>query len=224
MSDMKPSAVKQIADTIVVIILAIIVSATINAFFLGTVRVKGTSMSDTLYGGGDIAVDKSANWFNRLFLGINDSPQYGDKVLLLNTKKVKRGDIIVFRAFHADGQSYVDPTGQQEQWIKRVIGIAGDEILIKEGSVYVNGELLSEPYLLEPYSTFVLNGELSVKVPEGKLFVMGDNRCNSTDSRRSNVGCIKTKDVIGKVILVLGKQSHKITFPKKLSNLEIVTI
>ena len=85
--------------------------------------------------------------------------------------------------------------------LKRVIGTAGDVIDIKEdGTVYVNGEILDEPYVNE--KAF---GECDIKlpyqVPDNRIFVMGDHRSTSVDSRSTSVGCIADEYVIGKVIL-----------------------
>lgn len=82
--------------------------------------------------------------------------------------------------------------------IKRVIGVPGDTVEIKDNVVYVNGDKLDESYIREP---MVNNQDMKVVVPEGKIFVMGDNRNNSLDSRSLMVGMIDyKKDVIGKVM------------------------
>lgn len=85
--------------------------------------------------------------------------------------------------------------------LKRVIGTAGDVIDISEdGTVYVNGEILDEPYVTEPAF-----GECDIKlpyqVPDNRIFVMGDHRTVSIDSRSTTVGCISEEFVIGRVIM-----------------------
>jgi signal peptidase I len=97
----------------------------------------------------------------------------------------QRGDIIVFHF----------PRNPEEEYIKRVIGLPGDEVEVKSGSVYVNGELLEEGYL---QVTTRYNG--AWKVPEGQLFVLGDNRNNSSDSH--DWGTVPMEYVIGKAVLV----------------------
>ena len=95
------------------------------------------------------------------------------------------GDIIVF---HYMGD-------KNEDYIKRVIGLPGDEVNIENGTVYVNGIALSEPYIAEfpAYSgTWV--------VPEGSLFVLGDNRNNSSDSHQW--GFVDLDDVVGKAVFI----------------------
>ncbi len=85
--------------------------------------------------------------------------------------------------------------------IKRVIGCPGDTIDIDftAGTVYRNGEALSEPYTAAP--TYLAEGaEFPLTVPAGQLFLMGDNRNDSLDSRSAEVGLIDTRDVLGKVL------------------------
>jgi signal peptidase I len=100
--------------------------------------------------------------------------------------EASRGDVIVF---------YYPPNPDQEPYIKRVIGLPGDRLRIETGEVYVNGNRLSEPYI--PVATHQ-GGEW--EVPEGSLFVMGDNRNNSSDSRAW--GMVPLENVIGKASLV----------------------
>lgn len=100
-----------------------------------------------------------------------------------------RDDLIVFHATPS------------EDYIKRVIGIPGDRVKVEEDVLYINDEPVEEPYLEEAkqnYSTFTDNfGE--VEVPEGHVFVMGDNRPSSLDSRR--IGTVSEEQIVGKVDL-----------------------
>jgi signal peptidase I len=95
------------------------------------------------------------------------------------------GDIIVF---HAPGVSDLD-------YIKRVIGLPGDEVRIDNGSVYVNDHPLYEPYISE-----IPNYTGSWTVPEGEYFVLGDNRNNSSDSHLW--GFVPEEDVVGRALLI----------------------
>ena len=96
-----------------------------------------------------------------------------------------RGDIIVFRF----------PLDPQRRFIKRVVGLPGETLSVHDGRVWINGTPLDEPYIAAPprYA-----GDW--QVPEGELFVLGDNRNNSSDSQ--NWGPLPLRDVIGKAVLV----------------------
>jgi signal peptidase I len=97
----------------------------------------------------------------------------------------KRGDIIVFHF----------PRDPKEEYIKRVIGLPGDEVEVKNNAVYVNGQHLDESYL-----KVTTNYIGTWKVPESQLFVLGDNRNNSSDSH--DWGTVPMDYVVGKAILV----------------------
>lgn len=99
-----------------------------------------------------------------------------------------RGEIIVFRY-------PADPT---RRFIKRVIGVPGDEVMIRGSVVYVNGQALSEEYIAEP----TRDDYGPVVVPEDAFFVLGDNRNASEDSRRPNVGFVPRDLIVGRALLV----------------------
>lgn len=105
----------------------------------------------------------------------------------------KRGDVIVFKS----------PEDEKKDFIKRVIGIAGDSVSLRDGYVYLNNEKLNELYLGPEVRTrggaFLDDGNM-VTVPRGEFFVMGDNRANSSDSRAW--GFIKRDAIIGKSLFV----------------------
>ncbi|MBO8126259.1 MAG: signal peptidase I [Firmicutes bacterium] len=99
----------------------------------------------------------------------------------------KRGDIIVFKF----------PANPKYRYIKRVIGIPGDKIMIENGSVYLNGVRLEEPYVSEP----VKERFGPFEVPEDRVFVLGDNRNNSQDSRYTLVGYVPYKLIEGRALI-----------------------
>lgn len=106
----------------------------------------------------------------------------------------QHGDIIVF---HSD---LLQANGREKLLIKRIIGIPGDKISIADGILYRNGEAVDEPYTLDGYT---LTDMEEIVVPEEKLFVMGDNRQNSIDSRDDTVGYVDFDLIIGKAFFRL---------------------
>lgn len=89
---------------------------------------------------------------------------------------------------------------EDEEIIKRVIGLPGDTIEVRDGLLYRNGARVEEPYLNEPLMSFDMD---EVTVPEGHYFVMGDNRNESMDSRSASVGPIPEADVIGHALCII---------------------
>ena len=152
------------------IIIALLIAGTILLFFKPIV-VKQESMQPTFYSNDYVIVSRQA--YNL----------FGD---------VERGDVIVFKS------DLVDENGEQKHLIKRVIAVGGDTIEISDGYVYLNGEMLDEPYVAEEG----ISGEMgSVTVEEGKMFVMGDNRRVSQDSRSPELGQVEESSIVGKVVL-----------------------
>ncbi len=136
--------------------------------------VKESSMEPTLYENNYLFVNKLA-YINK------DHPDYGD--------------IIVFKS-NIDK----DEGNGKKMLIKRVIGVENDVISIKDGLVYRNGKVLDEPYTLEGFTT----GEITeLKVPKDQVFVMGDNRSISLDSRSDEVGTISEDSILGRAFVRL---------------------
>ncbi|MDD5468212.1 MAG: signal peptidase I [Anaerolineales bacterium] len=96
------------------------------------------------------------------------------------------GDVVIFR---------YPPDPKREPYIKRIIGLPGDTVSVSQGQVHINGEPLFEPYISAPP-----NYEGEWLVPEGALFVLGDNRNSSSDSHRW--GMVPLENVIGKAVVV----------------------
>ena len=123
--------------------------------------------------------------------------QDGDRLLILNNiwdSDYHYGDIVVLRK----------PTFLTEPIVKRVIATEGQEVDIDfdHGNVYVDGELLVEDYINEP--PFTAEGmEFPLTVPEGSIFVMGDNRNGSSDSRHDRLGTVDTRYVLGRAVFLL---------------------
>ncbi len=96
----------------------------------------------------------------------------------------QRGDIVVFDF----------PNNPADDYVKRIIGLPGEEVVIEDGSIYINGQPLREPYI--PAEVSVGYGRGRWVVPEDKYFVLGDNRAHSSDSR--NWGMLDRQAIIGK--------------------------
>ena len=124
--------------------------------------------------------------------------QHGDRLLVVNSMlyhDYKYGDIVILRK---NGVFDDDPI------VKRVIAVEGQTVDIDfaEGIVYVDGEALEEDYFREP--TYTAEGtEFPLTVPEGSIFVMGDNRNGSSDSRDYRLGTVDTRYVIGKAAFLI---------------------
>ena len=124
--------------------------------------------------------------------------QHGDRLLVVNSMlyhNYKYGDIVILRK---NGVFDDDPI------VKRVIAVEGQTVDIDfaEGIVYVDGEALEEDYIREP--TYTAEGtEFPLTVPEGSIFVMGDNRNGSSDSRDYRLGTVDTQYVIGKAAFLI---------------------
>jgi len=116
----------------------------------------------------------------------------GDRLLVQSSLfQVERGDVVVI-------DSYID---YGKPLVKRVIAVGGDRVDInaETGEVFVNGQLLDEPYIAEA-TRQKGDMEFPLTVPEGYLFVMGDNRMHSTDSRYQDIGFIDERDILGQVL------------------------
>jgi len=175
----RPSTRSRVKDAVVEIVttvgLAIVLYLIITTFVVQTFRVEQHSMQNTLQPGEHLLIDKITPRFDAY----------------------SRGDIIVF---HPNGATDETP------YIKRVIGVGGDHIEVTGGSVWVNGQELDEtsytyaaPGDNEP--TVANRGQSEWDVPEGMLFVLGDHRMRSTDSRDDSVGLVDLDYVVGRAWL-----------------------
>lgn len=149
-------------------LIAILLAFVVRAFLMAPIEVKGASMEPTLHSQ------------ERMFVTKIGEPE--------------RFDIVVFHAT------------EEKDYIKRVIGLPGDRVEYKDDVLYINGKPYEEPYLKESKKLITdgpLTGSFTLSetavgidvVPEGHIFVMGDNRRNSKDSR--HIGAVPIKNIVG---------------------------
>ncbi len=168
------TAADVVKDWIKDIVIALIIALIIRALFVQAFRIPSGSMIPTLLIGDHILVEKVTYRF----------------------REPKRFEIIVFKF----------PLDRKVDYIKRIIGLPGDVVKIVNKQVYVNGHKLNEPYVqhtdpnVVPADVSPRDNYGPVKVPKGHLFVMGDNRDNSYDSRFW--GFVPIKDVIGRAFII----------------------
>lgn len=164
---------KEILEWVKTILLSVVIALIITTFIKPTI-VRQESMSPTL------------NEYD--FLIINR--------FLYKQGTPKRGDIVVFKS------DLKTSLGQNKLLIKRVIAIPGDELLIQEGVIYLNGKMLEEDYI-SVYTDGKSVENVPITIPEGKIFAMGDNRGNSMDSRDQAIGLVDIDDIVGEAFLRL---------------------
>lgn len=142
--------------------------------------------------------------------------QNGDRLLVLSSlldSDYEYGDIVVLRE-----ESFLE-----EPIVKRVIATEGQTVDIdfEAGVVYVDSEALDEPYINEP--TYMEEGtEFPLTVPEGCIFVMGDNRNHSSDSRDSRLGTVDTRCVLGKAVFLAFPGADDVTGKREFGRIGLI--
>jgi len=179
----KKSAIWEYAESIII---ALILALVIRAFVVEAFKIPSGSMEPTLEIGDHLLVNKFIYGIRIPFTSIH----------LFPWKSPQRGDVIVF----------IFPLEPEKDFIKRVIGIGGDTVSIVNKKLYINGVEVPDPHAVYRKDMALLgdNQKLDnfgpVTVPEGSLFVMGDNRDQSFDSRFW--GFVPLKDVLGKAFTI----------------------
>ena len=173
--------VRSLVEWVAVIVGALVVALVVKTFLFQAFFIPSASMEPTLEEGDRVLV-------NKLSYDLHD---------------IRRGDIVVF-------ELPPDKVGSDgiKDLIKRVIGLPGDVIETRDGVVYINDRRLDEPYLPEGTLTGdPANGNNPAierqTVPEGTVFVMGDNRDNSHDSRYADRGPIPIESVVGRAFVLV---------------------
>ncbi len=167
--------VRSVVEWIAVVVGALVVALLVQSFLFQAFYIPSESMSPTLEKGDRVLV-------NKLSYDLHD---------------VHRGDVVVFE------RPPNEPQSTTKDLIKRVIGLAGEVIEARSGSVYVDGDRLDEGYLPDGTTTVDLPRQ---RVPDGHVFVMGDNRGASFDSRR--FGAIDEDLIVGRAFVLFWPLNH----------------
>jgi signal peptidase I len=174
------------------IVIAVILALFIRTFVVQAFKIPTGSMENNLLIGDHLLVNKFV--FGPSAGGIERA--------LLPERPIRRGDIVVFKY----------PEDRERDFIKRVIGLPGETLEVKNKKVYINGQPIDEPYVhfLDPPQGAAAYSEITssdqrerygpVPIPEGKYFMMGDNRDNSQDSRYW--GLLSREDVKGRAVMI----------------------
>jgi signal peptidase I len=194
----QPGALAVIRETVVLVALAILLAVVFKTFLVAAFYIPSGSMESTLNVSDRVLVEKV-------------SYRFGD---------VQNGDVVVFvhddpglepagpsnpiaRFFSSLGQAIGLVPPSDRDFIKRVVGVPGDEITCPEGRLVRNGKPVDEPYLDPAVTT---EGCKTTTVRPGQLYVMGDNRSNSQDSR--SFGVIDRSDVVGRAFVRIWPLTH----------------
>jgi signal peptidase I len=172
---------RAVRDWVVVLVVALLVALGIRTFVLQQFYISGPSMETTLFQPNRVLVNKL-------------SYRFGD---------IDRGDVVVFDRVTSNGRDV-----QHDDLIKRVIALPGESVSIKACVVYVDGKQLDEPYLPDrdaqqtDHVARCRQPEMAaVEVPDGQVFVLGDNRPQSMDSRV--FGPVDKKSIVGRAFVVI---------------------
>lgn len=194
--------VKDILEWVYCIVIAVVL-ALLFRYYIGTPTiVKQVSMKPTL-------IQDQRLWLNRWGRTTKKMPERGDIITFEAPSKTTYSSQSEINQSNAIAKYEKEPKGiwskftyyvlelGKDSYIKRVIGLPGEHVEIKDGKVYINGEVLKEDYLQEGIITDVGIGFDNFTVPENSVFAMGDNRSQSTDCRA--FGCIPLEKIESKV-------------------------
>ena len=183
-TDSKHEGIKSILSTVAILIIAPLIALSLTAFVFQSYEVDGPSMETTLQNRDRLIVYKLPKTIASI-TGHAYVPH--------------RGDIIIFS--RQDGFEF--GTTQKRQLIKRVIAYSGERVVVKNGKLTVYNTEHPDGFRPDdnPYGKVIVTtpGDIDITVPEGQIYVCGDNRPNSLDSR--SFGPISTNDIVGKLVL-----------------------
>ena len=187
----KKTVAREILEWILTVVAAVMIALPIRAFAFELVRVDGISMDSTLANGEIMFVSKfdyASTWLS--FPWQNEKAKE-EASRITTGGDPKRFDVVICRY----------PGRGDTNFVKRVVGLPGDTVELKDGYLYVNNEKYDEPYIRDEYRSGWLNTFGPCTVPEGHFFVMGDHRNDSNDSRSQ--GPLPRSMIVGHVRSVL---------------------
>lgn len=187
----KKSTAREILEWILTFVVAVMIALPIRAFAFELLRVEGESMDDTLANGEIMFVSKldySSVW---LTFPWQDEAEREKAARITAGSNPERFDVVICRY----------PGRGDTNFVKRVVGLPGDTVELRDGYLYVNGEKYDEPYIPDEYRSGRMNSFGPYTVPENHFFVLGDHRNNSNDSRYQ--GALPRDMIIGHVRTVL---------------------
>jgi signal peptidase I len=177
----KGQGLRLIREWLIVLVVALVIAITVRTLILQQFYISGPSMETTMFQDNRVLVSK----------------------LSYRLREIHRGDVVVFDRVTVNGEVV-----QHDDLIKRVIGLSGETISIKDCQVFIDGKLLPEPYLNnygQAWSSLIDRCRMPVMVetliPEDHLFMMGDNRSQSFDSRM--FGSIEQNLVVGRAFVII---------------------
>lgn len=188
-----------VGSTPFLVLVALAVAILVKTFLIQAFYIPSASMEPTLEIGDRVFV-------NKLAYDIGDLAR-GDVIVFANPhpeQLPERGVVSAFLHWLGEGIGLAQPA--DEDFIKRVIGLPGETIEIRDNVVYIDGEPVEEPYLTDAARRS--NGDFpETRIPPGQLFMMGDNRGNSADSRYG-LGLVPVDKVIGRAFIVIWPPSQ----------------
>ncbi|MBA4864978.1 signal peptidase I [Streptomyces sp. PSKA54] len=196
--------------------IALLLALLIKTFLVQAFSIPSDSMQDTLQRGDRVLVDKLTPWFG-------SEPERGEVVVFHDPDNWLAGEPTPTPNPVQKFLGWIGlmPSAEEKDLIKRVVAVGGDTVECKgTGPLRVNGKVLNEPYIYPtntPCSMDDQGGQFKITVPKGKIWVMGDHRQNSLDSRYhqndSNGGAVPVDNVVGRAVVVAWPPTRWATLP-----------
>ncbi|MET9294005.1 signal peptidase I [Streptomyces sp. NPDC003077] len=193
--------------------IALVLALLIKTFLVQAFSIPSDSMQNTLQKGDRVLVDKLTPWFG-------SEPERGEVVVFHDPGNWLQGEPKTEPNPIQKALIFIGlmPSANQDHLIKRVIGVGGDTVQCEgTGPVKVNGKVLDEPYVFPGNSPCSADTPFKVKVPDGRIWVMGDHRQDSADSRyhqgEPGGGAVPVKEVVGRAVVIAWPVNRWATMP-----------